>query len=188
MAKQDLFLFYEENDDDRIISSNIVRLYMNRFTIEEDRQNEIVGVKNLTKPIFPEHEPWVTVNGNHKKRKTDLDKWRSFEANKLNQDFVIFCQAFEKIRNVMVENRTVHFIVGSTFYMEFFSHHRMRCFRQYSPLCGNWNKLVSIEKLIVNLLYLVSQFNIGNSFSCSFLCGSLITLSMVFKLASLFYF
>jgi len=61
MAKHNLFLFYEESEDDRVISSNIVRLYMNRLTIEEDRQNEVIGVANLTKPIFPEN-PWVIIN------------------------------------------------------------------------------------------------------------------------------
>ena len=96
MAKHNLFLFYEESEDDRVISSNIVRLYMNRLTIEEDRQNEVIGVKNLTKPIFPEDGPWVIINESEKKRKIDMDKWRSFEEDKVNKDFVIFGEAFEK--------------------------------------------------------------------------------------------
>lgn len=178
MAKHNLFLFYEENEDDRVISSNIVRLYMNRLTIEEDRQNEVIGVKYLTKPIFPEDEPWVIIDESEKKRKIDMDKWWSFEENKLDKDFVIFCKAFEKIRNVTAENGIVHFIVGSTFYMEFFSHYRIS-FKKHSALCGNWNEFQSIEKLIVDMMYLVWQFSFGNMFTCSFLCGSSITLRMV---------
>ena len=50
MIKQNIYLFYEQNDEDaRKIDSKLVRLYMNRFIIEEDIQNEILGVADLTK-------------------------------------------------------------------------------------------------------------------------------------------
>ena len=42
--KQDLFLFFEENEDEKVINSRLVSLYMNRLVIDEDYQNEIVGV------------------------------------------------------------------------------------------------------------------------------------------------
>ena len=48
--RQNLFLFLEENDDEKDISSSLVRLYMNRFVISEEDQNEIIGVYNLAKP------------------------------------------------------------------------------------------------------------------------------------------
>ena len=185
MVKHDLFLFYEENEDDRVISSKIVRLYMNRFIIEEDRQNEIVGVKNLTKPVFPEDEPWVSVSESEKIRKIDMAKWRSFGVNKLTLDVHVLREAFEKIQNVIVENKAIHFIVGSTFYMEFFSYYRMRLFRKHSALCGQWNEFQPIENLIINIIDLLWQFNIGNSFSCSFVAGCSITLRMVSKMAIL---
>ena len=152
MAKHELFLFFEDNEDDRVISSNIVRLYMNRFIIEEDRQNEIVGVENLVKPIFPEDEPWVSDGESRKSQKIDMDKWRSFGVNKLTQDVYVLRKAFEKIRNVIVEHKAVHFIIGSAFYMEFFSHYRMQFFRKHSALCGNWNEFQPIETLIINIM------------------------------------
>ena len=48
MKGQNIFLFYEKNDDDLKIDEKLVRLYMNRFIIEEDHQNDIVGVAPLT--------------------------------------------------------------------------------------------------------------------------------------------
>ena len=40
---QDLFLFFEENEDEKVINSRLASLYMNRFVIDEDYQNEIGG-------------------------------------------------------------------------------------------------------------------------------------------------
>ena len=45
--KQDLILFYENWDDDRLISNAMVTLYMNRFIIDEESQHEISGVYQL---------------------------------------------------------------------------------------------------------------------------------------------
>ena len=42
--KQDLFLFFEENENEKVINSRLVSLYMNRLVIDEDYQNEIGGV------------------------------------------------------------------------------------------------------------------------------------------------
>ena len=39
--KQNIIIFYEENNDEKDISSKLVRLYMNRFLIEEDDQSEL---------------------------------------------------------------------------------------------------------------------------------------------------
>ena len=47
---QNLFLFFEENDDEKDISSTLVHLYMNRFVIAEEDQTEIIGVYDLSKP------------------------------------------------------------------------------------------------------------------------------------------
>ena len=46
--KQNLVLFFEEKEDARIIDAKLVRLYMNRFIINEDAQNEINGVYHLS--------------------------------------------------------------------------------------------------------------------------------------------
>lgn len=47
--KRNLLLFFEENEDPDNISSNLVRLLMNRFVIEEEKQYEITGTFNLSK-------------------------------------------------------------------------------------------------------------------------------------------
>ena len=50
-----IILFFGENENSKNISSKIVRLYMNRFIIDEENKFEIAGVFNLTKvPILPE--------------------------------------------------------------------------------------------------------------------------------------
>ena len=41
---QNLFLFFEENENEKFINSRLVNLYMNRFVIDEDYQNEIIEV------------------------------------------------------------------------------------------------------------------------------------------------
>ena len=47
--KREIVLFCEENEDVDNISSNLVRLYMNRLVIEEEEQLEIIGNFNLTR-------------------------------------------------------------------------------------------------------------------------------------------
>ena len=45
--KQKLVLVFEENRDERMIDSKVVRLYMNRVIIGEDNQNDIIGVREI---------------------------------------------------------------------------------------------------------------------------------------------
>ena len=44
MRKQNLNLFFIENDFEQSINNNMVRNYMNGFIIEEDHQSEVNGV------------------------------------------------------------------------------------------------------------------------------------------------
>ena len=46
-----LLLFFEENEDPDNISTNLVRLLMNRFVIEEEKEYEIIGTFNLSKVL-----------------------------------------------------------------------------------------------------------------------------------------
>ena len=46
---RNIIFFFEENDNVRCISSKMVRLYMNRFIIDEEERFEISGVFNLAK-------------------------------------------------------------------------------------------------------------------------------------------
>ena len=50
MIRQNIHLFIERNEDyPRRIDSRLVKLYMNRFVIDEENQNEITGIAYLTK-------------------------------------------------------------------------------------------------------------------------------------------
>ena len=59
-AKQNLVLFFDEKDDGilchHIINSRLVRLYMNRFTIDEDDETEIIGVNHIKIRTREEYE------------------------------------------------------------------------------------------------------------------------------------
>ena len=48
-SKQNLFLFFEENELEFEISSSLVKLSMNRFVVDEDDQFEVMGIYNLKK-------------------------------------------------------------------------------------------------------------------------------------------
>ena len=55
--KQNLVLFFQENEECNLISSRLVRLYMNRFTIDEDDETEVTQVhyvKNRTQDEYEE--------------------------------------------------------------------------------------------------------------------------------------
>ena len=78
---RNIILFFEENENVRSITSKMVRLYMNRFIIDEEQRFEITGVFNLAK--VPE-EPPVTVERG--------DQLYSLEDRQLIKD------AFEKLK------------------------------------------------------------------------------------------
>ena len=50
MTRKNIFLFYEDHYDERVISNSMIRLYMNRFAIDEESAFEIIGVRTLSKP------------------------------------------------------------------------------------------------------------------------------------------
>ena len=52
-TKQNLFLFFEENEMQSVIDRNLVKLYMNRCIIDEDGIFEISGVYELQKVTDP---------------------------------------------------------------------------------------------------------------------------------------
>ena len=54
--KQNLILFYEENNDEKDISSKLVRLYMNRFLVGEEDQSELSGVYYLAQNTQPNED------------------------------------------------------------------------------------------------------------------------------------
>ena len=54
--KQNLILFFRENEEPNVISSRLVRLYMNRFTIDEGDETEVAQVYNVKNGTWKEYE------------------------------------------------------------------------------------------------------------------------------------
>ena len=54
--KQHLILFFQENEECNVISSRLVRLYMNRFTIDEDDETEVTQVHNVKNGTWEEYK------------------------------------------------------------------------------------------------------------------------------------
>lgn len=54
--KQNLISFFRENEECNLISSRLVRLYMNRFTIDEDDETEVTQVHNVKNGTREEYE------------------------------------------------------------------------------------------------------------------------------------
>ena len=190
MKGQTIFLFYEKNDDDLEIDEKLVRLYMNRFIIEEDHQNEIVGVSPLTKiskmnfqiaPRFhnlPEYfREYLFFD--------IFTRWKALKEIKLMQDVsiihsgMLYSRIFTDPKNLKPFDRPVddiHFIISSSYYMNIYTED---WFPEKSPTIHNdlstykWQEqyVYPIEELIVKMKDQVNFFNFESSFVCTFLCG-----------------
>ena len=136
---RNLLLFFEENEDKNNISSNLVRLYMNRFVIEEEKRYEIIGTFNLSKvshsgtnPDRQSNKSYYEYNTSYRGRNST---WRvksdeMFEKN-WNKDKQIIETAlndrevftnvetfmWKQMWNVHVET---HIIIGTSIYMDHF--------------------------------------------------------------------
>ena len=82
--RQNLFLFFEENDDEKDISSSLVHLYMNRFVIAEEDQTEIIGVYNLAKPN--ENTPLIEFYSQEPFEGKTLEKTQFWKENKTKME------------------------------------------------------------------------------------------------------
>ena len=104
--KQNLFLFFEENERRSVIDRNLVLLYANRCIIDEDDEFEICGVYqlqkvsdlmfNFTKPLYKTHAKQRTYK-------------ESFDRN-------IMSDAFERAHLYGSNSIDTHFIFGSSFH------------------------------------------------------------------------
>ena len=105
-TKQNLFLFFEENEMTFVIDSKLVKLYMNRCIIDEDAKFEIVGVYELQKVTY--------LMGN---RLNPLYKTNAYQRTyKEAVDRDIFTDAIEKACSHETNFTDNHFIIGSTFH------------------------------------------------------------------------
>ena len=108
-SKQNLFLFFEENEDQSIIDNKLVKLYMNRCIINDDANFEIDGVYNLqkvTEPMFNFLSPLFKENASQRTHKEAIDR-------------DIFNEALEKTSLRVTNSTENHFIIGSNFHSNF---------------------------------------------------------------------
>lgn len=106
--KQNFVLFFEENEDQRIINPNLVRLYMNRFIIDERWQHEIIGVHELSKVSkslyedrFESKQEWLACN-----TPQCLKKWRI--------DRKVLIEGLKQSKKFETQNIDIHLIIGSS--------------------------------------------------------------------------
>ena len=130
--KQNLIIFFEENDDEKDISSNLVRLYMNRFIINEEDQCEVSGVYELAKPdknvpmieFYNASEFKMNIFGSSwtaqiwKQNSTKLENDRSVVEESVSQ-LIMPGSTFPSALLPYKENVRYfhHFIIGTSFYI-----------------------------------------------------------------------
>ena len=104
--RQNLFLFFEENDVQYIISNKLVLLYANRCIIDEDAGFEVCGVYQLhpiSDPMDDERNPLYETYENQRACKEASDKG-------------IISEALEKAYLMETNSFDTHFIIGTHFY------------------------------------------------------------------------
>ena len=187
MIKQNIYLFYEENDEDaRKIDSKLVTLYMNRFIIEEDNQNEIVGVTHLTKieriNFHRDLQFTRDFQSLHPQVRDEFafdifERWKKWREMKIEQDMKIVNFALRKSKSFEIPGGDLHFIIGSSYYMRFYT---SDWFPDLTPLIhfGDFpdSKYHLMETFVANIIYQFQKLNFWSSFSCSFICGHNFTL------------
>ena len=107
MVKRDrnIILFFEENENVKSISSKMVRLYMNRFIIDEEERFEITGVFNLAKvPKIPDFD---------KRRKL----WNISMRNWIEDRHTIKT-AFDQLDISSWFKTDIHIFMGTSLYLE----------------------------------------------------------------------
>ena len=114
--KQNLILVYEENNDEKDISSRLVRWYMNRFLIGEEDQSEVTGVYALVQPNTQsdENTPLIEFSSIWKQKETKLKNDKTIFLKSVSNIF-----ESEKIVNrsrgpQFVNSYKLHFIFGTT--------------------------------------------------------------------------
>ena len=110
---RNIILFYEENENVRSISSKMVRLYMNRFIIDEEERFEITGVFNLAKV------PKITVGRGDSLFDRHRRLWNASNcASNWNEDRQLIKGAFEKLEIFTLLNTDVYIFMGTSLYLD----------------------------------------------------------------------
>ena len=106
---QNLFLFFEESVHQPDVSSNIVRIAMNKFIVDEDAQFEVVGVFYLKRRIQP-LDVFQLIS------KTDREKFLEKVKEKYKHDLRVIYKALKLADSISSEIVDTHFIIGSRFH------------------------------------------------------------------------
>ena len=102
---REIILFFEENEYIRTINGKIVRLYMNRLTINEEEPFEIAGLFDLAK--IESKKPEV------KRRKIS-----SLSSGKWNDDWTVIENAFGKLDILNWFNVQIHIFMGTSSFID----------------------------------------------------------------------
>ena len=135
--KQDLYLFFEENESDLdVINSRLVSIYMNRYVIDEENQNEITGVYNLMKvpsePIWHD-EKFSTEKG-------------SFDGQMIDRAYNDATQQINTAHFIIGKRFMYDFLVDPTYWFEKWIRYKFKShFTQSSSTC-NWPLVITLLK------------------------------------------
>ena len=145
--RQNLFLFFDESEYGPDCSSNIAKLAMNRFIVDEDAQFEVIGVYYLQ----PANEPMM--NDRSKDFRQNLYIDRRIEKWMLDQTVIL--HALYVASSIQTKSARSHFIFGSYFYS-------FTCAYFFDTI-----RLIRIPRLCEWILDLLSELEL-NSLQCTF--------------------
>ena len=184
ITKQSIYLFYEQNDEDeRKIDSKLVRLYMNRFIVEENDQNEIIGVKYFKKIEKTNYHRNLQFSREFINLPQEFrsnfaypifNQWKKSKELKFEHDLITVNAALRKSKQMEELDNTLHFIIGSSYYMRLYTEN---WFSDKEPLVHfDLDEFVRprpfpIENLILNVIEEFSHLKFRCSFACTFICG-----------------
>lgn len=103
---QNLFLFFEENENQSVIDRKLIKMFMNRCIIDDDANFEIAGVYELQQVndlMFNHLHPLFKRNAHQRTKKEALDR-------------DIFTKAVKKTFVEEPNSTDSHFIIGSSFH------------------------------------------------------------------------
>ena len=121
-----LILFFEENEDNHVKDSNMMRVYMNRFTIEEEGRYEIIGFDFLQTTTADDRRPELRIpDAMNDDDIPDLAVYQDYEyclrRPKLFNDVNIKYRTIEKSKESISPNSDLYIFIGSTFHQNNFT-------------------------------------------------------------------
>lgn len=121
-----LILFFEENEDNHVKDSNMMRVYMNRFTIEEEGRYEIIGFDFLQTTTADDRRPELRIpDAMNDDDIPDLAVYQDYEyclrRPKLFNDVDIKYRTIQKSKESISPNSDLYIFIGSTFHQNNFT-------------------------------------------------------------------